>query len=127
IGLRKGSISLAEDRVAGFTEESGTLGDIYETIFGSDLLIPQHLLDGDQSKEISVRIIGEWRQFKAVKQLIKEVMNQEEKKTTVVSAFGEDQGANSMPHPNWTHLSNCISEYKNENGSSPFVFRVVSL
>ncbi|GJU06714.1 hypothetical protein Tco_1123144 [Tanacetum coccineum] len=33
---------------------------------------------------------------------------EEEKKTTVVSAFGEDQGANSMPHPNWTHLSNCI-------------------
>ncbi|GKB35865.1 hypothetical protein Tco_0880807 [Tanacetum coccineum] len=35
IGLRKGSISLAEDRVAGFTEESGTLGDSYETIFRS--------------------------------------------------------------------------------------------
>ncbi|GKD11884.1 ketol-acid reductoisomerase, chloroplastic [Tanacetum coccineum] len=39
IGLRKGSISLAEDRVAGFTEESGTLGDIYETIFGSWLSV----------------------------------------------------------------------------------------
>nr|GEW35610.1 hypothetical protein [Tanacetum cinerariifolium] len=35
IGLRKGSISLAEDRVAGFTKESDTLGDIYQTIFES--------------------------------------------------------------------------------------------
>ncbi|OWM73351.1 hypothetical protein CDL15_Pgr001465 [Punica granatum] len=37
IGLRKGSRSFAEARTAGFTEENGTLGDIWETISGSDL------------------------------------------------------------------------------------------
>ncbi|KAG5597222.1 hypothetical protein H5410_038454 [Solanum commersonii] len=39
IGLRKGSSSFAEARTAGFTEENGTLGDIYETISGSDLVL----------------------------------------------------------------------------------------
>ncbi|XP_065636971.1 ketol-acid reductoisomerase, chloroplastic [Quercus suber] len=39
IGLRKGSRSFAEARAAGFTEESGTLGDIYETVSGSDLVL----------------------------------------------------------------------------------------
>ncbi|KAJ9690673.1 hypothetical protein PVL29_013041 [Vitis rotundifolia] len=39
IGLRKGSRSVAEARAAGFTEENGTLGDIWETIAGSDLVL----------------------------------------------------------------------------------------
>ncbi|XP_039048962.1 ketol-acid reductoisomerase, chloroplastic-like, partial [Hibiscus syriacus] len=39
IGLRKGSRSFAEARAAGFSEENGTLGDIYETIAGSDLVL----------------------------------------------------------------------------------------
>lgn len=39
IGLRKGSSSFAEARSAGFSEEDGTLGDIYETISGSDLVL----------------------------------------------------------------------------------------
>nr|XP_028952691.1 ketol-acid reductoisomerase, chloroplastic-like [Malus domestica] len=39
IGLRKGSRSFAEARAAGFTEENGTLGDIWETISGSDLVL----------------------------------------------------------------------------------------
>ncbi|XP_016502402.1 ketol-acid reductoisomerase, chloroplastic-like [Nicotiana tabacum] len=39
IGLRKGSHSFAEARAAGFTEENGTLGDIYETISASDLVL----------------------------------------------------------------------------------------
>ncbi|WOK91377.1 ketol-acid reductoisomerase, chloroplastic-like [Canna indica] len=39
IGLRKGSKSFDEARAAGFTEESGTLGDIWETVSGSDLLL----------------------------------------------------------------------------------------
>jgi len=39
IGLRKGSKSFEEARAAGFTEESGTLGDIWETISGSDLVL----------------------------------------------------------------------------------------
>ncbi|KAE9599915.1 putative ketol-acid reductoisomerase (NADP(+)) [Lupinus albus] len=39
IGLRKGSSSFAEARAAGFSEENGTLGDIWETISGSDLVL----------------------------------------------------------------------------------------
>ncbi|XP_038995159.1 ketol-acid reductoisomerase, chloroplastic-like [Hibiscus syriacus] len=39
IGLRKGSRSFAEARAAGFSEENGTLGDIYETISGSDIVL----------------------------------------------------------------------------------------
>ncbi|XAR72558.1 Ketol-acid reductoisomerase [Bertholletia excelsa] len=39
IGLRKGSHSFAEARAAGFTEENGTLGDIWETVSGSDLVL----------------------------------------------------------------------------------------
>ncbi|XP_051125232.1 ketol-acid reductoisomerase, chloroplastic [Andrographis paniculata] len=39
IGLRKGSKSFEEARNAGFSEENGTLGDIWETISGSDLVL----------------------------------------------------------------------------------------
>ncbi|RAL45038.1 hypothetical protein DM860_003797 [Cuscuta australis] len=39
IGLRKGSQSFNEARAAGFTEENGTLGDIWETVAGSDLVL----------------------------------------------------------------------------------------
>lgn len=39
VGLRKGSRSFAEARAAGFTEENGTLGDIWETISSSDLVM----------------------------------------------------------------------------------------
>lgn len=39
IGLRKGSKSFAEARAAGFLEESGTLGEIIDTISGSDLVL----------------------------------------------------------------------------------------
>ncbi|KAE8807554.1 ketol-acid reductoisomerase, chloroplastic [Hordeum vulgare] len=39
IGLRKGSKSFEEARGAGFTEEDGTLGDIWETVSGSDLVL----------------------------------------------------------------------------------------
>uniref|UniRef100_A0A2N9J258 Ketol-acid reductoisomerase, chloroplastic n=1 Tax=Fagus sylvatica TaxID=28930 RepID=A0A2N9J258_FAGSY len=42
IGLRKGSRSFAEARGAGFTEENGTLGDIWETISGSEVYIDFH-------------------------------------------------------------------------------------
>jgi ketol-acid reductoisomerase len=39
IGLRKGSRSFAEARGAGFTEENRTLGNIWETVSGSDLVL----------------------------------------------------------------------------------------
>ncbi|RXH68758.1 hypothetical protein DVH24_031091 [Malus domestica] len=49
IGLRKGSRSFAEARAAGFTEENGTLGDIWETISGSDLVL---LLISDSAQNV---------------------------------------------------------------------------
>ncbi|KAK7342476.1 hypothetical protein VNO80_25430 [Phaseolus coccineus] len=39
VGLRKGSRSFNEARAAGFSEENGTLGDLWETISGSDLVL----------------------------------------------------------------------------------------
>ncbi|CAI9754916.1 unnamed protein product [Fraxinus pennsylvanica] len=39
IGLRKGSRSFAEARAAGFSEENGTLGDIWDTVSNSDLVL----------------------------------------------------------------------------------------
>ncbi|CAK7323647.1 unnamed protein product [Dovyalis caffra] len=40
IGLRTGSCSFAEARACGFTEENDTLGDICDTVSGSDLVLP---------------------------------------------------------------------------------------
>jgi ketol-acid reductoisomerase len=39
VGLRKGSESFAEARAAGFSEEDGTLGEMFGVIRGSDLVI----------------------------------------------------------------------------------------
>ena len=39
IGLRKGSKSFSDARAVGFSEESGTLGDIWETVAESDLVL----------------------------------------------------------------------------------------
>ncbi|KAH6780660.1 ketol-acid reductoisomerase [Perilla frutescens var. hirtella] len=51
IGLRKGSSSFAEARAAGFTEESGTLGDIWETVSSSDLVL---LLISDAAQSLGI-------------------------------------------------------------------------
>ncbi|KAM2958197.1 hypothetical protein FF2_025090 [Malus domestica] len=51
IGLRKGSHSFAEAHAAGFTEENGTLGDIWETISGSDLVL---LLISDSAQSVGL-------------------------------------------------------------------------
>ena len=40
IGIGKGSKSFEEALATGFTEESGTLGDIYETVLGRYLVVP---------------------------------------------------------------------------------------
>ena len=39
VGLRKGSASMAKAEAAGFTEESGTLGNMYDIIAESDLVL----------------------------------------------------------------------------------------
>ncbi|KAK8953697.1 hypothetical protein KSP40_PGU004279 [Platanthera guangdongensis] len=39
VGLRKGSRSFEEARAAGFNEDNGTLGDIWETVSSSDLVL----------------------------------------------------------------------------------------
>lgn len=39
VGLEKGSSSFAEARAAGFSEENGTLGEIWETVSSSGLVL----------------------------------------------------------------------------------------
>lgn len=39
IGLRKGSPSEAEARACGFTEEAGTLGEVFDMVSTSELVI----------------------------------------------------------------------------------------
>ncbi|KAJ1417373.1 hypothetical protein SESBI_16638 [Sesbania bispinosa] len=55
VGLRKGSRSFAEARAAGFSEENGTLGDIWETISGSDLVLLL-ISDSAQCSEVIINI-----------------------------------------------------------------------
>lgn len=54
VGLRKGSKSFAEARAAGFKEENGSLGEITETVSGSDLvlLLISDAAQADNYKEI---------------------------------------------------------------------------
>lgn len=54
IGLRKGSKSCEDARSVGFTEESGTLGDVIETVAESDLvlLLISDAAQADNYKEI---------------------------------------------------------------------------
>ncbi|OAE20692.1 hypothetical protein AXG93_154s1660 [Marchantia polymorpha subsp. ruderalis] len=54
VGLRKGSKSCQEARAAGFTEETGTLGDVLETVSESDLvmLLISDAAQADNYKEI---------------------------------------------------------------------------
>lgn len=47
IGLRKTSASNDEARACGFTEDSGTLGEVFDVVSGSDLVI---LLTSDASQ-----------------------------------------------------------------------------
>jgi ketol-acid reductoisomerase len=49
IGLRKGSPSEAEARACGFTEEAGTLGEVFDVIAESDLVILL-ISDGAQAR-----------------------------------------------------------------------------
>ncbi|KAG0557491.1 hypothetical protein KC19_11G134700 [Ceratodon purpureus] len=59
IGLRKGSKSVEDARAVGFTEESGTLGDVLETVAESDLVL---LLISDAAQADNYKDI-----FKAMK------------------------------------------------------------
>jgi ketol-acid reductoisomerase len=59
IGLRKGSKSVEEARAVGFTKESGTLGDVLETVAESDLVL---LLISDAAQADNYKDI-----FKAMK------------------------------------------------------------
>lgn len=54
VGLRSGSASMADAREAGFTEENGTLGDMYDVIRESDmvLLLIADAAQADQYQQI---------------------------------------------------------------------------
>ncbi|KAG6482198.1 hypothetical protein ZIOFF_058829 [Zingiber officinale] len=72
-------------------------------------LIPQHLPEGDASKERIVRVTGDQRQIESAKQMIKEVMNQislcfsiEAPRPSPLSGYNQQsyrhRGSNSQPH-----------------------------
>ncbi|URE31659.1 KH domain [Musa troglodytarum] len=64
-------------------------------------LIPQHLPEGDASKERTVRITGDKRQIETAKEMIKEVMNQTPR-PSALSGYGQQsyrsRGPTSMSH-----------------------------
>lgn len=60
IGLRKNSASNDEARACGFTEDSGTLGEVFDVVSASDLII---LLTSDASQVndfLLLSVINRW-------------------------------------------------------------------
>ncbi|KAM2868881.1 hypothetical protein FF1_016892 [Malus domestica] len=51
------------------------------------VLIPQHLPEGDESKERTVRVTGDKKQIEVARELIKEVMNQTVRPSALSSGF----------------------------------------
>ncbi|XP_018683382.2 uncharacterized protein LOC103989367 isoform X2 [Musa acuminata AAA Group] len=64
-------------------------------------LIPQHLPEGDASKERTVRITGDKRQIESAKEMIKDVMNQTPRPSPL-SGYSQQnyrpRGSTGMPH-----------------------------
>ncbi|XP_074570884.1 uncharacterized protein LOC141827516 isoform X2 [Curcuma longa] len=64
-------------------------------------LIPQHLPEGDASKERIVRVTGDQRQIESAKEMIKEVMNQAPRPSPL-SGYNQQSyhhcGSNAQPH-----------------------------
>ncbi|PON71387.1 Polyribonucleotide nucleotidyltransferase [Trema orientale] len=65
-------------------------------------LIPQHLPDGDESKERTVRVTGDKRQIEIAREMIKDVMNQTVRPSSLSSGFNQ-QGyrPRGPPGPQW--------------------------
>ncbi|WOL01254.1 far upstream element-binding protein 1-like isoform X1 [Canna indica] len=65
-------------------------------------LIPQHLPEGDASKERTVRITGDKKQIETAKEMIKEVMNQTPIRPSPLSGYSQQnyrpRGHSSVPH-----------------------------
>ncbi|XP_034928127.1 uncharacterized protein [Populus alba] len=54
-------------------------------------LIPQHLPEGDESKERTVRVTGDTRQIEMAREMIMDVMNQTMRPATLSSSFNQQQ------------------------------------
>ncbi|KAJ6693172.1 hypothetical protein OIU85_003982 [Salix viminalis] len=54
-------------------------------------LIPQHLPEGDESKERTVRVTGDTRQIEMAREMIMDVMNQTMRPSTLSSSFNQQQ------------------------------------
>ncbi|KAM6543311.1 hypothetical protein CsatB_007758 [Cannabis sativa] len=65
-------------------------------------LIPQHLPEGDESKERTVRVTGDKRQIEIAREMIKDVMNQTVRPSSLSSGFNQ-QGyrPRGPPGPQW--------------------------
>ncbi|XP_010645879.1 uncharacterized protein LOC100253453 isoform X1 [Vitis vinifera] len=53
------------------------------------VLIPQHLPEGDQSKERTVRVTGDKKQIEMAREMIKEVMNQPVRSSTYPGSYNQ--------------------------------------
>ncbi|KAL8133703.1 uncharacterized protein LOC141712633 isoform X2 [Apium graveolens] len=65
-------------------------------------LIPQHLPEGDQSKERTVRVSGDRKQIEFARELIKEVMDQLVRPSSVSGGYNQQQNSRPLgPAGHW--------------------------
>lgn len=85
-------IQVPNDKVGLVIGKGGETIKSLQTRSGARIqLVPQHLPEGDRSKERTVRVSGDKKQIDMARELIKEVMNQNIKQSTYVSNYGQQQ------------------------------------
>ncbi|XP_015885485.1 uncharacterized protein LOC107420925 isoform X2 [Ziziphus jujuba] len=88
-------------------------------------LIPQHLPEGDDSKERTVRVTGDKRQIEMAREMIKEVMNQTVRPSPLSGGFNQQayrpRGASGPPQwgPRGPHMSQPTSYEYQQRGPYP--------
>ncbi|XP_042418516.1 far upstream element-binding protein 3-like [Zingiber officinale] len=97
-------IKVANEKVGLIIGKGGETIKNLQTRSGARIqLIPQHLPEGDPSKERIVRITGDKRQIESAKEMIKDVMNQTPRASHLSSHSQQNyraRGSNLQPH--WT-------------------------
>ncbi|XP_017247069.1 uncharacterized protein LOC108218580 [Daucus carota subsp. sativus] len=65
-------------------------------------LIPQHLPEGDQSKERTVRVTGDKKQIELAREMIKEVMDQMVRPSSISGGYNQHQNSRPLgPAAHW--------------------------
>ncbi|XP_074582015.1 uncharacterized protein LOC141838438 [Curcuma longa] len=97
-------IKVANEKVGLIIGKGGETIKNLQTRSGARIqLIPQHLPEGDPSKERIVRITGDKRQIESAKEMIKDVMNQTPRASHLSGHSQQNyraRGSNLQPH--WT-------------------------